>query len=369
MSHSIAANRADQSQADPSRADRDQATHGVVAVYGASGHTGGFVLDELARRGIPAVAVGRRPAAVRGGAELRIAPVDDEAALARAFAGCSVVINVAGPFLDTAVPVVGAALAAGCHYIDVTAEQESARTTLRDCDALARSRGLTVIPAAGFYGGLADVLASVLANDARTGMPIDAPIDAIGVAVALDRWWPTPGTRRTGERNRYPRLVVDDGRLVAMPVPAPGRAWDFGPPHGVVAMEAMPFSEAVTIAHHLPVRSLRSFLGADALRDIRDPATAPPPAIDVQGRSPQRFVMQVVLEAAGGAWRATATGRDIYAVSAPLVVEAAARLRLPGCARAGAHSLGAAFDPRELLRALAPAHLEVEIASMPAAAS
>ena len=56
---------------------------------------------------------------------------------------------------------------------------------------------------------------------------------------------------------------------------------------------------------------------------------------------------------------ATASGRDIYAVSAPLVVEAAARLMRPGLARAGALALGEAFDAGEFLRALAPEHLQL----------
>jgi hypothetical protein len=330
---------------------------GTVAVYGASGHTGGFVLDELAHRGIAAVAVGRRPVATRAGVPMRVAPIDDAAALARAFSGCRLVINVAGPFLDTAAPVIEAALAAGCHYIDVTAEQESARRTLHAYDADARERGVAVIPAAGFYGGLADVLTSHLAGD--------APIDAVTVAIALDRWWPTPGTRRTGERNRFPRVVVDGGSLVAMPTPAPGRTWDFGAPHGVDEMEQMPFSEMMTISHHLSVRILRSYLSAVALRDIRDPTTTPPPAVDPQGRSPQQFTMQVVLEDADGVRRATASGRDIYAVSAPLVVEAAARMLQPDFARTGSLSLGAAFDSDDFLRALAPAHFSFDTDCVP----
>jgi short subunit dehydrogenase-like uncharacterized protein len=76
-----------------------------VAVYGATGHTAAFVLDELARRGIEAVAVGRRAATPRTPMPVRVAALDDPAALASAFADCAVVINAAGPFLDTAAPV------------------------------------------------------------------------------------------------------------------------------------------------------------------------------------------------------------------------------------------------------------------------
>jgi short subunit dehydrogenase-like uncharacterized protein len=181
-----------------------------VAVYGAAGHTGRFVVAELRRRAIPVVAVGRDPARLPPEVPTRIAKVDDPAGMGRAFAGCGVVINCAGPFLDTAGPVADAALRAGCSYLDVTAEQASAQATFQTHDRCAREAGLAVIPAAGFYGGLADLLASaVLGEDAA---------DTITTAVALDRWWPTEGTRRTGERNRVPRLVV--ARSAGTHVPA-----------------------------------------------------------------------------------------------------------------------------------------------------
>lgn len=327
---------------------------GTVAVYGATGHTGGFILDELARRGIAAVAVGRRAGLPpRHDVPYRVAPLDDAAALASAFAGCTVVVNAAGPFLDTARPVATAALAAGCHYIDVTAEQQSARDTLQRHHDDARRLGLCVMPAAGFYGGLADLLASALADGTA--------IDAITVAIALDRWWPTAGTRLTGARNTHARVVVEDGRLVPAASPAAAQRWDFGAPEGTVAMEAVPLSEIVTLHRHLPARHVHTLLSANALGDLRDAATPPPRAVDAQGRSAQRFALQVVLEDARGLHRATVRGRDIYAVSAPLVVEAASRLLRGGAAAPGARTLGEAFDARAMLDALSPSPLELRI--------
>jgi hypothetical protein len=332
------------------------APQGTVAVYGATGHTGGFILDELARRGIGAIAVGRSAGKpLRHDVPFRTATLDDAAALARAFAGCAVVINAAGPFLDTATPVATAALAAGCHYVDVTAEQQSVRDTLQRHDDDARQRDLCVIPAAGFYGGLADLLASALADGNA--------IAAITVAIGLDRWWPTLGTRLTGTRNTFPRVVVEDGRLVPVAPPAAAIRWDFGAPEGVMDMEAVPLSEIVTLHRHLPARRVHSLLSANALRDLRDAATAPPQAIDAQGRSAQRFTMQVVLEDARGRHRATARGRDIYAVSAPLVVEAASRLLRGEAASPGARTLGEAFDARAVLDALSPSPLELHFES------
>ncbi|CAN7165461.1 saccharopine dehydrogenase NADP-binding domain-containing protein [Acidovorax sp. LjRoot129] len=112
----------------------------AIAVYGAAGHTGQFVVQEALRRGLPVVAVGRSAARL---AEVtpahvpqRVADLSDPAALAEAFAGCAVVIHCAGPFLDTAAPVAQAALRAGCHYIDVTAEQASAQATLASLNGI-----------------------------------------------------------------------------------------------------------------------------------------------------------------------------------------------------------------------------------------
>jgi hypothetical protein len=210
-----------------------------------------------------------------------------------------------------------------------------------------------VIPAAGFYGGLADLLASaLLAGDQAEGQA-----EEVTVAIALDHWWPTEGTRRTGERNQVPRLVVDGGRLVPMPLPAARSTWAFDAPHGEQPVVELPFSEVATISHHLQVQRLRSWLTTASLDELRDGSTPPPTASDDQGRSAQRFEMVVQVASDGRQRRAVAQGRDIYAVSAPLVVEVAQRLLAGTPPRAGALSLGAAFDPVDFLDALAPAHL------------
>jgi len=324
----------------------------AVAVYGASGHTGRFVVDELRRRALPVVVVGRTPSRLPAGLPARTATIDDPASLDRALAGCAVVINCAGPFMDTAAPIVEAALRVGCSYVDVSAEQASARSTFESYDRPAREAGVTVIPAAGFYGGLADLLATALVGDGSA--------DRITTAIALDHWWPTEGTRRTGARNRVPRVVVEDGRLVPM-VPAGTMDWTFDAPHGRQPMVELPFSEIITIYRHLPVRSLHSYLNAASLDEIRDAATPPPVAVDARGRSAQRFAMEVVAVGPTGTRRAKAHGQDIYAVSAPIVVEAASRLLEPSFQRRGALALGQAFEAGDFLRALAPAHLAVEL--------
>ncbi|HEY0949081.1 saccharopine dehydrogenase family protein [Nocardioides sp.] len=324
-------------------------TSGPVLVYGAPGHTGRFVVDELLHRGLVPVLAGRSAdrvaAAGSGDLERRAFGLDDPARLRAALADIAVVVNCAGPFLDTALPLARAAVAAGAHYLDVTAEQQVVRDLYAELDGPARAAGVAVVPAMAFYGGLADLLVTaVLADETRA--------DEVDVAIGLDRWWPTAGTRATGARNTFARQVVRGGRLVPLPDPAPTGTWDFPPPLGEQPVVQLPFSEVITIHRHLDVGELRSHLNTAPLDDLHDTSTPPPAATDEHGRSAQRFVVDVVVRRGADRARAVAAGRDIYAVTAPIVVEGAARL-LDGRHRgAGAVAPGTAFDARDVLASL-----------------
>lgn len=323
----------------------------TVAVYGATGHTGSFVVAELKRRGLGIVRIGRDAARLaEGGARdstpFRVAAIDNPEQLDAALRGTDAVINCAGPFLDTALPVVDAALRAGIPYLDVTAEQPALQALIEQRDTKARAAGVTLIPAAAFYGGLADLLVTAAAD-------ADKPLDRVEIAIGLDSWHPTPGTRLTGARNRATRLIQEQGRLVPVPQPVPEGEWSFPSPFGNMEVMMLPFTEVLTVSRHLRVDTVESWLAVSALRDIRDPNTPAPRAHDEHGRSAQQFVVDVVIAQDGVTRRVTATGRDIYAVSAPIVVEAAERLLSgKGVSRGGVASLGELFDARDFLAAL-----------------
>jgi short subunit dehydrogenase-like uncharacterized protein len=330
-----------------------------VAVIGATGHTGRFVVAELQRRGIVPIAIARDADALTARFReheilRRQASVDDAESLDRALEGAQAVINCAGPFLDTADAVVAAALRAHIHYLDVTAEQPSARATLEEYDAVARDAGIAVVPAMGFYGGFADLLVTSALGDWDSA-------DTIEIMIGLDSWHPTLGTRKTGARNTAQRMVVSGGRLVPLPSPAVQKHWEFGHPLGGHAVVELPFSEIILIARHVNVSEIHTYISSIALSDVRDPATPAPKPADETGRSPQRFVVNAVVTRAAETRRVVARGRDIYAFSAPLVCEVAERLLRGNFSNAGAHAPGAILDAKDVLESLSPTYLTFEI--------
>lgn len=312
-----------------------------VLVYGASGHTGQFVVGELLRRGLRPVVAGRSRSSRFADLDQRTASVDDGPGLRALLNDVEVVINCAGPFLDTALPLATAAVETATHYLDVTAEQPAVQQLYRELDAPARAAGTAVVPAMAFYGGLADLLLTAVLGSETSAAEVE-------IAIGLDRWWPTAGTRVTGTRNTATRLVIRDGVLAPLSAPAPTGKWDFPEPIGAQSTVELPFSEVVTIDRHLEVGTLRSWLNTAPLDDLHDPDTPAPE----HGRSAQCFAVEVAVSSGTQRRCGTATGRDIYATTAPLLVEAAVRL-LDGRYRGkGTLAPGEAFAAADFLTAI-----------------
>ncbi|MEO6084274.1 MAG: saccharopine dehydrogenase NADP-binding domain-containing protein [Umezawaea sp.] len=326
-------------------------TNRKTAVVGAYGHTAKFVIAQLRELGLDPIPVGRDRArlAALGAGEPRVASVDDPASLDWAFEGVAAVVNCAGPFADTAVPVVEAAIRAGAHYVDVAAEQAVAMDLLARFDAPARRAGVAVVPSVAFYGGLGDLLVSAAIGDWQAA-------DDVQIAIALDSWLPTEGTRRTGTRNAGRHVVLTDGRFVPRPSIPSAVTWQFAGSAVERKLTEMSTADQVTIAHHLRTPRIRVHVNPEPLAQLGDPATPPPVPVDDLGRSAQTFQVDVVVIRDGEQRRATASGRDIYAVSGPLAAGAVALL-LDGTTPIGAVTAGQLSDPAAFLRSLEPVHL------------
>jgi Saccharopine dehydrogenase NADP binding domain len=331
----------------------------TVTVFGAYGHTAQFVVAELHKRGWKTILSGRdaakldKLAAEYPESEARVASVDDDLSLDRAIAGASAVINCAGQFIDTAIPIVEAALRSGIHYLDVAAEQAAVLAVFERSAHAAKEAGVVIAPAMAFFGGLGDLLATAAMGDWSAA-------DEILIGIALDSWRPTRGTRLTGERNPGRRLIFSNGRLERSDPPPP-RTWMFPAPFGQQNVVGLSLAETITISRHVRTPQIHAYMNDAPITDIHNPDTPVPAAADESGRSSQTFLMEVIARKGDAERRAVAHGRDIYAVTAPIVVEATQRV-VNGLARTtGVVAAGEAFDARDFLGSLAPAHLSFEI--------
>jgi hypothetical protein len=333
----------------------DESRGHAVTVFGAYGHTGRFVVAELLERGFVPVLSGRDADKLAAldlpGLDVRPASVDDPAALDRALAGAAAVVNCAGPFATTAAPVIEAALRAGLPYVDVAAEIEANADTF----AHYGDARTVVLPAMAFYGGLGDLLVTAAMGDWTAA-------DEAHVAYGLSGWHPTAGTlaagavsreRRDGRHVRYAggRLEYHDDHPTTL-------EWPFPAPLGArTVIGGFTMADVVTIPSHLSIPEVRTYMAAEAAKDLSDAVA--PVAVDERGRSAQTFVVDVVVRAGDEERHVVASGQDIYAVTAPLVVEAVHRILTGQAKTSGVASAGKLFDAPDFLRALAP-HITLE---------
>jgi len=79
-------------------------------------------------------------------------------ALAKVLSGADIVLNTTGPFYRLGVPILRAAIQAGCHYIDINDDWEPTLEML-DLDEEARQTGITAIVGVGASPGVSNLLA------------------------------------------------------------------------------------------------------------------------------------------------------------------------------------------------------------------
>lgn len=323
-----------------------------IAIYGAYGHTGRFLVARLYERGWRPVLCGRDADKLRElnrvypDLECRTAEIDRPTSLDAAFRDAGVVVNCAGPFLDTAPLIIESALRLSIHYIDVNAEQQSVLDIFEQFSEKAATGKSIILPAMAFFGGLPDLLATAAVQDWEH-------VDEITTGIALSYWNPTTGTRLTGQRNHYPRLIFSGGELVTKPENLPALNWTFPQPFGTTTMVAMPFSEIISITRHLNVNNVSTYLSLNSLEDIRSKETPPPIPSDDRGRSSQEFCVEVKAKKGQAERIARATGKDIYAVTAPLVAEAIERIASGDYKQPGVTTPGQIFDAGAFLNSLA----------------
>ncbi|MEV0647587.1 saccharopine dehydrogenase NADP-binding domain-containing protein [Phytomonospora sp. NPDC050363] len=325
-----------------------------IAVNGATGYTGKLVTAELARRGIAAVLVGRdedrlreaRNDVVAGDGEIRVADISEPKALATAFAGCDVVINCAGPFSLLGEPVIRAAIAVGCHYVDTAGEQHYVKEVFDRFSDDAEAAGVTIVPALADDGGPGDMIGHLTATAV-------APV----AELALGLWYREGGASRGSLRSML--ALADDAALdyvdgewvrSASGTPASMR---FPGAETEVPLAKFGIPPIAMIPRHVQVARAEGFVNADMLAGLREvtpelvDSLPPGPPADERRRQRWTHVVEAI-GMDGRKARGEVEGSDGYGTTAVIAVEGAYRLATVRAPR-GVLAPSQAFDPADFL--------------------
>jgi short subunit dehydrogenase-like uncharacterized protein len=300
-------------------------------IYGAAGYTGGMTAEHAASAGLNLVLAGReqnraRLEALAGrlGATIRIISLDDPDAVVANLAGVSGLLNAAGPFANTAEPLMSAAIRAGVHYLDFSAELDTYREALA-LDGRARAGGVMLLPGSGGSVAMLGSLAGHAVARVRNARKISI---ALHVAGAMSR-----GSAISASRNIVTEtLHLVDGELVARSAEEV-RGFDFG--FGPRSSFPVTLPDLVTIHQATGVADIETFVhvtvGAFPTGEVKDLPAGP----SFEEREASRYQASVeVTDADGAVMRSVLDTVNGYTFTAIAAAEAARRV-LAGEVRPG----------------------------------
>ncbi|HXO27408.1 MAG TPA: saccharopine dehydrogenase NADP-binding domain-containing protein [Thermoanaerobaculia bacterium] len=155
-----------------------------LLIYGVTGYLGSLISRLAAAAGLPHLAAGRDLEQVIAHADPLMLPartfsLSDPAKVGRALGDVAVVLNAAGPFAETALPLAEACLRAGAHYLDL-ADEVPELEAIRRLDARAREAGIMLLPGVGFGVLPTDALAARLKRRLPSAVRLRLALETVG---------------------------------------------------------------------------------------------------------------------------------------------------------------------------------------------
>ncbi|HJO36024.1 MAG: saccharopine dehydrogenase NADP-binding domain-containing protein [Pseudomonadota bacterium] len=225
-----------------------------ILLYGAYGYTARLLIEEYAPDGAPLTLAGRdatklaEVAAGRGFPQ-RAFDLADERVIERELDGVGVVLNCAGPFARTALPLARACIRRGVHYLDITGEIEVFEA-LAALDGPARAANVMLMPGSGFDVVPTDCMAAHL----RARLP-----EAQRLQLAfkgLSRV--SRGTATTAIENLdQGGMIRRDGELVRVPPAHRQRQVDLG--SGPETVVTIPWGDVATAWHTTGIPNIETY--------------------------------------------------------------------------------------------------------------
>jgi short subunit dehydrogenase-like uncharacterized protein len=229
-------------------------------IYGANGYTGEMIAREAKRRGLAPILAGRSAGKVESlsrelGLAHRTFGLDSPAAVDAGLEGMGLVLHCAGPFSQTAEPMLEGCLRNKSHYLDITGEIPVFEYAHAQQER-ARLAHVVLCPGVGF---------DVIPTDCVARALKDALPDATHLVLGFDQ--PTvlsPGTAKTsvefaGKGGR----VRNNGAIVTVPLGHSARRIDFG--NGRKLAMAIPWGDVSTAYYSTGIPNVAVYIPASPL--------------------------------------------------------------------------------------------------------
>ena len=225
-------------------------------LYGANGYTGRLVLERALGEGARPILGGRNAGAIRSlakehGLDARVFDMTDEDYAVKALAGVGAILNAAGPFHRTALPLVRACLQTHTHYLDVTGEIDVFESLVEFDDA-ARNADIMLLPGVGFDVVPTDCLAAHL----KSRLP-----DATELVLAFKG---LGGVSRGSATTAFETMLGEgavrrDGRIERVPAAWKTRSIDFG--NGLESAVTIPWGDVSTAYYSTGIGNIEVYMG------------------------------------------------------------------------------------------------------------
>jgi len=332
-----------------------------LLVYGSCGYTGALVVDHAVTTGLDPILAGRDAERVEAQAterdcDHRVFSLEHPPVVERQVADVGAVLNCAGPFEETADPLVEACLRSGTDYLDLAGNVDVLESTAAR-DAEATEAGVVLVPAVGMDVVPTDCLAAILHGLLPEATALTLAIDGLGTF--------SPGTLKSVLRGLdRPGVVRRDGRLETVPMAWKRRRFDF--PTGETTAVTVPWGDVSTAYYSTGVPNIETYAGvpsrAGTLMERTQPLapvlSSPPvrgaaealvdrfvsgPTASERADSESHILGEVTTED-GTVARARMRTPDTYDLTATTAVAAAERV-LDGEAAEGFQTPASAFGP------------------------
>ncbi|WP_426416298.1 saccharopine dehydrogenase family protein [Aestuariirhabdus sp. LZHN29] len=226
-------------------------------IYGANGFTGSMIARKAHMQGMTPILAGRReelivPLATELGVSYRIFSLDDKKRIAENLADVDLLLNCAGPFIETAPALIDSCMDNDLHYLDVTGEIDIFEYAHARHDRARQCRKV-ICPGTGFDVIPTDCIAATLKNALPEAQRLTLGFDSTGGLSVGTTKTSLIGASQGG-------MVRVEGKLCSEPLGARERDIDFGT--GIKHAVAIPWGDLATAWFSTGIGNIEVYMAA-----------------------------------------------------------------------------------------------------------